>query len=302
MGVRVEQYEAFSGTHNPPLPDGNYLAVSRVPNATTCNEALWMLWDIVSREAQTLSVSAPALQDQITKDLLEDTIRGINRCFGALSTRIVSRANRLFSSTFGGPSNFAYEPYPIRWAGESRVALMILMKYVASLFQVPQVACNRLDNGIIDVHAAVIVRPLFDLKAHLMKVYFAKEVQGEVSPDELASLFRNGNLEPPLQRSLDDRRSTGEEIAARDQAVLGDESAAVAPVVLTEGVRAGVNVWTWVPGDQDWDVFGELLERMTFAGPGQVPGEPFPFSTEMVGSSAVSAQTSTTTARRRSAR
>lgn len=282
---RRPQYMAYGGEipPNANFPEGNYLQVDTTISPSTCNEQCWTLWDVMNREVQTFSALPPALTPELSKDLIENALKSIDRVFSQVFVRVVTRANRVFSDTFGGPPRFMFEPYPIRWAGESREALRIILKFVSAIHQLPQVQSNRLDNGILDHHAWIVLRPLFDLKASIMKSHFGIEVRGEISPDELDAIFRNSNLRPPLLTSLDDRRDPAATLTEEDQAAMANESAHVPTQETLEEAQAGIGIWTWQPTQANWATFAELLRRVEYDGPSYVPGEPFPFSTDIIG-------------------
>lgn len=286
LNVRRRQYVPYTKPTALQLPPGDYLAVDTLDRQLTSNQACWNLWDVINGEAQTLSARPSALQPVITKDLLRDAIEAINRCFVQTTDRVVTRANRTFTDTFGGPAPYSFEPYPIRWAGENREALQIILSFVSAAYQIPQVRSNHLDNGIIDSHAKIIVEPLFALKADLMKRFFQIEPKGEISPDELDAIFRDGGIRPPLAVSLTDTRDTPADLAAEDARALTDESSRKPTPETLARVQDGQDVWKWVPTTANYLTAAEVLRRLEVSGPSQRPTEPFPFSTEVIAGTA----------------
>lgn len=284
--MRVEQFEKYTG---PPLgdpsPGGDFLQVKTVPHGTTSNEGCWELWRRMNEEAQKLSLSAAAMQPIVTQDLLSACVSAINRTFVTVHYRTRTRANKLFSSTYGGPTEFAFVPSAVRWPGESPAALVMVLKWVEAIYQIPQVPSNRLDMGVLHDHAMIIARPLFDLKADLMRQYFGIEVKGEISVDELDAVFRDSKIQPPLIASLDDRRDMVADKEREDAVARTDETVKRPSRELTESISSGAEVWQWTPKSGDWLVVGEQLKRMEAAGPMSTPDQPFPFSTSVVGGS-----------------
>jgi len=281
--IRVRQFKKYPGTVDKIMPDGDYLTVERVGRDQTSNDDLWQIWDLACQEAQTLSAINSALQPELTKDLVQSALKACDRVFAEVNARIVTHSTRVFSSVYGGPIPFDYLDYSIRWPGESRWAMGFVMPFVSALFQIPQVPSNRLDHGILDNHANIILRPLFDLKADIMRKHFGMEIQGEVSPDELDAMFRESNLSPPLNTTLDDERDSGATLAAEDARAMGDESAVTPTKAAAELARIGHSPWTFVPEQRHWDTFNELLRRRESAGPSDAPGVPFPFSISSIG-------------------
>lgn len=290
---RVIQYEPFAGTIDPrsALPDGSYLQVSRIGNDQTCNESCWQLWRAINEAAQRLSAMPAAGTEEITRDLVESILLNIDRIFAYGSSLVVTRANRTFHDTYGGPAMFAFNPWPIRWPGENAEALSAILKFVSAAFQTVNISSNRLDNGILDQHLWVVLRPLFVLKATIMKRWFGIECQGDISPDELDAMFRGSNLRPPLLRSLDDTSDTRATLTSEDTAALEHESAAVPTQETIEKAMTGIDVWTFQPSQAHWATFAELLRRMEEAGPSQPPVAPFPFSTVIIGQPGAGATT-----------
>tara|TARA_R100001530_G_scaffold42175_4_gene32124 strand:- start:336 stop:1289 length:954 start_codon:yes stop_codon:yes gene_type:complete len=286
---RPTQFEAWTETDGQivhPMPDGDYLKVNTHGRTHTANEACFDVWNAVNREAQMLSAAGFTLTDVVGKDLVGACLDAINRVFALATSRVVTHANRLYSSTFGGPVPYQYMTIPIRWTGESPEALKYVMKFVETLYQIPQVRSNTIDNGLPSEHASIILQPLFALKADIMKHRFQLEVKGNVSPQELDALFRGSNLMPPLGSSFDDRRDSVADLAVEDATALANESAQTPTLEISEQIRGGVDVWTWVPSNQNWDTFAELNRRFEVDGPSQPLFTPFPFSNEQIGSQA----------------
>ena len=166
---RNPQFKAFPGELDPinNFPTGDYLSVETLGNNETNNQMIWQLWDRVLSEAQRFSARPAALTPEITKDLIEDALVAIDRCFAFGANLVVTRANLTFHDTFGGPSTFKLEDYAVRWPAESREALNVVLKFISCAHQICMVKSNRLDNGIVDDHMWTILRPLFATKAQL---------------------------------------------------------------------------------------------------------------------------------------
>jgi hypothetical protein len=281
----IVQYEQFSGTPGDQMPSGQFLSVRRLSRTQTDNEQLWQTWAYINGTVQKLSAAGATLQPVLEKGLVQDTIDAINRIFGFVAVRVATRANRLFSNTFGGPNPFEFTPYSIRWPGENRYALQYIMKFVNAAFQVPQVQSNRLDSGILDNHATIILRPLFDLKAQIAKELFGYEIAGEISADELDAMFSDTKLRPPLHMSFSENRNTESDRAAKAEASEENESVERPTPEELRKFTSGLEVWTWVPTAADWATFAGTLKRLEVDGPHSEPVQPFPFTTGVIGSS-----------------
>lgn len=279
----IKQYEQYVGPICDTMPGGDYLSVRRLSAVSTDNENLWQTWREINSRAQKLSAQGYALQSELGRELIEDALKSIDYIFGFVANRVVTRANRLFSSTFGGPNPFAYNPFAVRWPGENPYALSIILKFVNAAFQVPQVASNRLDRGILDNHAGIILRPLFDAKGAIAQEYFGYEIKGTLSPDELDAIFAGTTLRPPLHRSFDDRRSTEADVSAKATLSATDESVERPTQTDIERYLDGKDIWTWVPSASDWAVFAETVKRMEHDAPNCEPVQPFPFTTGTIG-------------------
>lgn len=275
----INTIKAYKGKMDAIMPTGDYFAIETSNNPETRNSSLWNLWDICNREIAKISTTQAAQNTIESKDLLTATFKSISIIFAATVVRIRTRANDLFTRTYGEPRKRKYEDYPIRWTGESRLALDIVLTLSDAVFAIPQVKCNVLEEGILDNHAALILKPIYSLKARLMREYFAKEIKGEVSIDELEALFAKAKIQPPLLTSLLDIHDTPADLDAEKIKALGDESAIVPTGEQVIQVKSGVEVWTWEPTEADWLICGEILKRYENSGVVQIPPEPFPFTT-----------------------
>ena len=282
--VRIRQYQAFTGGQPPePFPIGDYLEVKRSEGyERTANQDAWTLWDAINREAQGFSSTAPALTPVISNDVVAGAINGINRIFAATNAMVISRANRMFSDTFGGPATYSYESYAIRWPGEQRFAMTVALDFVSAAYQLIHVRSNCVDNGLLEEHAITVLRPLFMRKMSIMRSLFGMEVKGDISPNELTAIFRGSNVTPPLTSSFDDLRDLSAEYAAEDSQALTNESAPTPDEATMVAITSGVEVWTWVPTSANWATFGEILRRSEHSAPTLAPAEPFPFSTGVI--------------------
>lgn len=280
----MNTYKKFEGKLSKQLQlnGGDFLAVETLDNDTTNNSSLWDMWDIVNQEMAKISNNPSAAVSSVEPELVKVSLESIDRIFAAMSKKIQTRANLTFSRTYGVPRAHKYEPYPVRWPGANRLALKIILNFVESAFSIPQVPCNQLDKGIIENHAGIIMRPLYDTKAMIMREYFGLEIKGEVSVDELQATFRNADLVPPIQTSILDRRDTRADLTAEDERAIGDESGKIPTHDESEAIRAGHDVWLWKADKPMWDRFGMISERLESAGVVQVPPEPFPFTTEVI--------------------
>lgn len=287
IGTRTPQIEPYTGQLGPEVPQGNssqFYTVSTNGSAQTQNRSCFELFDCLQMHGQALSFSDPALQPMVTKDLIEEAIKRINICFAEVANRVVTHANQLFGSTFGGPPAYQFQQWPMRWSGENLRALTICGAFCSAAYQVPRLRSNALDSGVVDNQAATIVRPLFDIKAEIMRQLFGLEVQGEVNPDEVDAMLAGVDLLRPQPGSDDKRRESLAGTQARHDAAMGNESLAQPSVEATEAARAGFNVWTWRPQASDWVAFAALLKEREMTGVQQVPLTPYPFSPTVVGS------------------
>lgn len=294
---RPTQFDAWTQGDGPiikPMPDGDYLKVQRDGHQFTANEACFDAWNSIQREAQMLSAAGFTMTPMVTEDLVGNTIDAVNRLFTLIVTRVITRSNAIYSSVFGGPVPYELTQIPIRWTGECPEALKYVLKFVEAAYQVPQLRCNTIDNGLPSTHASIILMPLFRLKADIMRLRFRLEVKGDISPQELDAMFRNSNLRPPLRTSFDDTRDDRGDHAAEDAAAMANESADIPTTETLEQAREGVDVWTWVPSGENWATFAEVLRRMEYDGPSQPKFTPYPFSTESVGADGTTATTKLT--------
>lgn len=277
------------------FPEGDYLQVDVKSRDMTWNSLLWQLWDEIHGQIQPFSAMPFSLTSELTQDAVRAALASIDKSFAFVFKKVRTHANEFFSSTFGGPQGMHFEPYPIRWPGENRFALKVVLKFAEALHQIPMVRANVLDNGVPSAHAGIVARPIYYLKEWIMREVFQVEIKGMVSPDELDAIFRDTSMMPPLTKSIDDRHDTRAEIAAEDERALTDESVPVPTPEVLEAVKAGKDVWTWVPTGSHWAALGEILERTAAAGPHQRPGEPFGMTTGPIGGAGAKKKTESRT-------
>lgn len=275
---RPTQYEEYPGDIVSPMPRGYYLQVRREGHTHTANEACVDLWHLINQKAQSLSAAAYSQTPTVGQDLIGNVIDAINVVFAATVDRLVTGANSMYSSTFGGPLPHEFVLWPIRWPAESPEALKNVLKFVEAAYQVPQVKCNTADWGVPSNHAGIIMKPLYFAKALIMKTWFGIETKGDISPAELDSIFRNSNLRPPLGSSFDDVSDSRADTASEDAAAMTNESASKPNEETTEAAQAGIDVWTWVPDAGSWITFAGIKQRREKDGPNQNPVLPFPFN------------------------
>ena len=287
IGIRTTQIEAYDGGLNPEVPQGNesqFYVIQTRGSERSQNRSAFEIFDLINAHGQGLSFSDAALQPMVTKDLIEDSLRRIDIIFAEVATRVVTHANRLFGSVYGAPPAYEFQRWPFRWSGENLRALTICQAFVAAGYQVPRLRCNAIDSGIVDNQASAVLRPLFDIKAELMRQHFGLEVLGEVNPDEIDALLAGVDLLRARPGSDDHRRESDGARAVRHDEALGQESIPRPTTDRSEQARQGLNVWTWRPGPSDWDTFAALLKSREITQVSNPPLVPFPFSTSVVGS------------------
>lgn len=279
----ISMYEAYKGQTVSPLPDGEYLQVRLPTTSETNNQDCWDIWKKINMEAQAISAGPFSSQSMVTRDLIDRSLKGIDKIFAMISDRIKTPINRVFSNTYGKPSSYKFVPYPIRWTGSNEDALSIVMDFCTAAYQVPHVQSNRLDKVVMSYDASILASPLFDLKSRIAGKYFQKEIQGDVDADELNALFAGGNLKPPLSRGLTGERDLPD-TNARDDASLKDESAKAPDEDKLSQALAGVDIWKWVPTKGDWAIFAQKILLLNTDGVTAPPVQPYPFTTQSVGS------------------
>jgi len=286
IGTRKGQIVAYTGSLNVEVPQGNdskFYITDLVGSERTQNRSCSELFEVIAQHGQEISFSDAALQSEVGRSLIEDTLKRIQICFNAVSSRVVTNVNRMFGSVYGGPLPYDYIAWPLRWSGENRRALTICNSFVASCYQIPRLRCNSLDSGIPNRQAATIIRPLFDIKAEIMKQEFGLEVAGEVGPNELDALLAGAVLLSPTPGADEQRRESEAQSAARQATAMDQTSVARPTQERSEQAREGMDAWTWMPNAQDWDAFGALKDARETVSIREVPLTPFPFSTTSVG-------------------
>lgn len=281
------QYKAYEGDLDPVLPGGDYIAVERLGRDVTPNVSLVKIYNTLCEAAQRISVLPASRQPLMTMDLMKSCVSSLNQCFAEIKDHVSAHTHRMFSNTYGQSAHWAFSNVPIRWTGENTDALRMVFDFISAAHQTVFINANNLPQKMAEVHASIVLRPIFDLKARLMQEWFGIEVKGHVSVDELNAMFRNSDIAPPVRRSITDEYDRGADHEAEDAAAMGHETELVPDEAAMAAATTGVEVFTWVPTDADWAKFGERLQRLAADGPTQIPIQPAPFSTTVVGQTPV---------------
>lgn len=282
----IDQIAAWDGRkRHEDLSPGQYFKVLTRSHARTGNEDMFEVWRRLGFEASILSQNKAAQQSEISRELLSAELSAIDRSFTDIVKRLVTNANSVFNGELhGGPMAYVFGDTPIRWPGENSEALKVIRALAASMYQVPRLRCNSFDTGIPRNAGTAIAMPLYRQKARIMTIHFGIEIQGRISPDESDAIFRDNDVLPPLNASLRDVHDPPEVAAAEDARAMGTEHAPTPTDEALKRVKAGIDVWTWVPSEPQWVTFDRILQKMNPEGPVDQPGPIFPFSpTEIAG-------------------
>jgi hypothetical protein len=212
-------------------------------NPITKNTDLVSIFNAVRNVTQAISMSPEAMkQGYPGRRIVEEALRGINTIFERIVDVTHTDANRFFEWMHAIPPNLTFPLAPIRFPLRQEFANQFVHYGLGTLVEVAELNRNANHAGLDPQSADVLIAPLYNWKATVLKYYFDLEVAGELSREEMAELF-DGKYRPgPTVSPPDD---TAERPDTAD---------------LTEALT-GIDVIQFFPSNEDWANFGRLANE-----------------------------------------
>ena len=177
-----------------------------------------------------------------TRNIVEEVMKATNFVLEKIMDSTSSSANRTFGWTHAIPPVDDYALRPIRYPVRGGYALDVLKFMIGDQVECAELNRNCAHSGFTPQDAAVLLRPLFEIKSSAMKLYFDLEVSGELSMAEVEEMMRGRYRPGPTVSPPDD---SAERPSASD----------------VEEAMTGTDVIQWYPSPADWVIFGRLRDN-----------------------------------------
>ena len=212
-------------------------------NPITKNADIISIFNAVRNVTASISMSPEGMkQGYPGRRIVEESLRGMNTILEKIVDVTHTDATRFFEWMHAIPPNLTFPLAPIRFPLRQEFATQFVHYGLGLLVEVAELNRNANHAGLDPQSADVLVAPLYNWKATVMKYYFDLEVAGEISRQEMQELF-DGKYRPGPTVSPPD-----------DSAERPDATA------LSEKM-SGIDVVQWYPSDADWSNFGRLADE-----------------------------------------
>ncbi len=178
------------------------------------------------------------------RGIVEDVLRGLNWVLERLWDRTRSSADVFFTWTHATPPSESFRLRPVRFPLRNEFAHTAIETLLGSMIEIAEMNANAHHTGFDPSSTARMLGPFLVLKANLMRDFFDKEIGGQITAQELATLFA-ATSPPP-----------GPTIVPPGQEAPTPTSAAVAVE------QQGADVVQWFPTPEDWAVFGRKRDAL----------------------------------------
>lgn len=212
-------------------------------NPISKNADLIRVFNAARDVTQSISMSPEAMkQGAPGRRIVEEALRGINTIFEKIVDVTHTDSSRFFEWMHAIPPNLTFALAPIRYPLRQEFAADFVHYGLGTLVEIAELNRNANHAGLDPQSADVLISPLYNWKATVMKYYFDLEVSGEVSRDEMLELF-NGKYRPGPTVSPPDASAERPDPAATVEAL------------------SGIDVMQWFPTKEDWQNFGRLADE-----------------------------------------
>lgn len=178
------------------------------------------------------------------RGVVEEVLRGLNWVMERLWDRTRSSADAFFSWTHATPPSESFRVRPVRFPLRNEFAHTAIEILLGEHIEIAEMNANAHHSGFDPSSTARMLAPLLLLKANLMRDYFDKEIAGQITANELATMF--ATTSPPPGPTI---TPPGEEAPTP-----GSSEVATA--------LSGEDVVQWFPSDEDWAVFGRKRDAL----------------------------------------
>jgi hypothetical protein len=224
--------------------EGQFVGPRFGDNPTTRNPDMKRMFTVLSDATAAISMTPGAeVEGEPSRNDVDLIFRATNKCFERLADRITTSANTIFQWDHATPPSDRFRVRPVRFPLRNSIIHDVVFMFLGTMGQCAEGNANALHSSIDPRTGRMIFRPLWKIKAQLMKDYFDKEVAGELSPEEMTELFREIENAPP---------------AVTDP---GTTATKPSKEAVTEALT-GVDVMKWMPDEPDWALFGQKVDSI----------------------------------------
>jgi hypothetical protein len=219
--------------------EGNYVGPDLGDNTTTKNRDLLLIFSCVRDVAAALSMMPGAdVEGPPLRNHVNETLQAMNWIMERTMDRTAVCSSDFFMWTHAIPpvEHFKLRPikYPLRMAFMDDVVFHLIGLHV----EFAEMNANGFHSSLDPSSTARLLAPLYHLKAKIALDWFDKEVEGQVSVEELSDLFQN--IKPP-----------GPNIVPS-----GESHPTPTPEAVAQALQ-GISLIQWFPTKEDWQVFGK---------------------------------------------
>lgn len=223
---------------------GEFVAPRLGDNPQTKNVDLHTVFTVIMETAAALSMHPTAnLEGPPQRAIVEEVLRGLNLSFERIMDRTRSCSTSFFLWEHATPPYMTYKLRPVRYPLRNVFANHVIFFFLGTLVEVAEVNANGNHTSIDPSTSYRLIAPLHHLKSNIVRDWFDKEVEGEITQAELETLM--GGISRP-----------GPVIVPAGQSQESPDEQAVSEAL------SGIDVMQWYPTAADWAVFGNKFSEM----------------------------------------
>lgn len=209
-------------------------------NPTTLNADLLRIFAAVRDTATAISMEPSAdVEGPPLRNIVEEVLRGYNFIAERIIDRTRGDATAIFQWTHAVPPRTVYRVRPIHFPLRNDFANDAVFFLIGMMVEVAEANANGLHSCLDPSSSARILAPLHHVKANIARDWFDKEVAGEITLDEITTLYAKVGAPP------------GPTIVPPSETAPVPGSSDVAEVM------TGVEILQWYPTEADWTKFGQ---------------------------------------------
>lgn len=209
-------------------------------NPRTRNHDVRQIFDTLRDCSASLSMHPRAqVEGPPDRGMVTEVLDSITLIMERTIDRTRAMSNTFFTFVHATPPSDPFTLRPIQYPLRNPFMHDAVYWMLGTMAECAELNANGFHTGLDPQSSHRIVAPLYHLKANLIRDYFDQEVAGEISPSELAELVSgliNVNIVLP-----------------------GDTQATPDPNAVEEALQ-GVSLIQWMPGEDDWQIFGQKLQ------------------------------------------
>lgn len=210
-------------------------------NPTSKNHDLIGIFKNLNVMAQSISMHPEAeMEDNPGNGLMSEIFQAITYFFEDVLDRTKTQATAMFSFSHAIPPVDDFVMVPVQFPVRNQTANDFLFYALGTLVEIAENSRNAVHKSLDPAAARTIMAPLYSYKADLMKRWFELEVEGEISVKELNEILAGRKVRRPSYP---------------------DESTELPDAAKVAEALKGYDVAVWLPNEQNWTQFADVLER-----------------------------------------